>query len=119
MDFTTEDNALAQLLDVATVQSDGVIAYGHPQGYRVESVTTTAATIDVYVAGGQGVAAAPRDSPPVAETFYEVDQVQLVWQRGDWRMANWSHLVEDNGPELATVAAEGYLPCLIGEGSRA
>jgi hypothetical protein len=116
-DFATEDAALAQLLGVATVQSDGVIAYGHPQGYRVESVTTTAATIDVYVAGGQGVAAAPSDSPASGETFYEVDQAQLVWQRGDWRMANWSHLVEDDGPELATIAAEGYRPFPIGEGS--
>ena len=43
--------------------------------------------------------------------------MQLVWQRGDWRMSNWSHLVENNGPELATVAAEGYLPFPIGEGS--
>jgi hypothetical protein len=116
-DFATEDAALAQLLGVATLQTDGVIAYGHPQGYRVESVTTTAATIDVYVAGGQGVAAAPRDSAAVGETFYEVDQVQLVWQRGDWRIANWSHLVEDNGPELATIAAEGYRPFPIGEAS--
>jgi hypothetical protein len=116
-DFATEDNALAQLLGVATVQSDGVIAYGHPQGYRVESVTAAAATIDVYVAGGQGVASVPRDSPASGETFYEVDQVQLGWQRGDWRMSNWSHLVEDNGPELATVAAEGYLPFPIGEGA--
>ena len=115
-DFATEDAALAQLLGVATLQSDGVIAYGHPQGYRVESVTAAAATIDVYVAGGQGVAGAPSDSAASGETFYEVDQVQLVWQRGDWRMSNWSHLVEDNGPELATVAAEGYLPFPIGEG---
>ena len=61
-DFSTEDAALAQLLGVATLQSDGVIAYGHPQGYRVESVTATTATIDVYVAGGQGVASAPSDS---------------------------------------------------------
>jgi hypothetical protein len=114
-DFATEDAALAQLLGVATLQSDGVIAYGHPQGYRVESVTTTAATIDVYVAGGQGVANAPSDSAAAGETFYEVDQVQLVWQRGDWRMSNWSHLVEDNGPELATITAEGYRPFPIGE----
>jgi hypothetical protein len=116
-DLATEDDALAQLLGVDNLQSDGVIAYGHPQGYRVESMTTAAATIDVYVAGGQGVAGVPSDSPPVAETFYEVDQVQLVWQRGDWRMSNLSHLVENNGPELATVAAEGYLPFPVGEAS--
>ena len=116
-DFATEDAALAQLLGVATVQSDGVIAYGHPQGYRVESVTAAAATIDVYVAGGQGVAAAPSDSAASGETFYEVDQVQLVWQRGDWHMANWSHLVEEDGPALATVAVEGYRSFPIGEGS--
>ncbi len=115
-DLATEDAALAQRLGVATLQSDGVIAYGHPQGYRVESVTAAAATIDVYVAGGQGVASAPSDSAASGETFYEVDQVQLVWQHGDWRMSNWSHLVENNGPELATVAAEGYLPFPIGEG---
>ena len=30
-------------------------------------------------------------------------------------MTNWSHLVENNGPELATVAAEGYLPFPIGD----
>jgi len=118
-DFTSEDTALAKLLDVATLQSPGVIAYGHPLGYRVESATGTSATIDVYVAGGQGVASAPSDSGAGGETFYEVDQVQLSWQsaagKGDWRMSNWSHLVQDNGPQLATVAAEGYLPFPIGQ----
>jgi len=118
-DFTSEDTALAKLLDVATLQSPGVIAYGHPLGYRIESATGTSATIDVYVAGGQGVASAPSDSGAAGETFYEVDQVQLSWQavagKGDWRMSNWSHLVQDNGPQLATVAAEGYLPFPIGQ----
>jgi hypothetical protein len=109
-DFSTEDAALAKILGVADLQSDGVIAYGHPQGYRVDSATSSAATIDVYVAGGQGMANAPSDSGAAGETFYEVDQVQLVWDRDDWRMTNWSHLVQDNGPELATVAAQGYLP---------
>ena len=118
-DFSSEDTALAKLLDVANLQSPGVIAYGHPQGYRVESVSAASATIDVYVAGGQGVASAPSDSGAAGETFYEVDQVQLTWQtvagKGDWRMSNWSHLVQDNGPELATIAAEGYLPFPIGQ----
>lgn len=118
-DFSSEDTALAKLLDVANLQSPGVIAYGHPLGYRIESGSATAATIDVYVAGGQGVASAPSDSGAAGETFYEVDQVQLSWQRvagkGDWRMSNWSHLVQDNGPELATVAAQGYLPFPIGQ----
>jgi len=116
-DFATEDQALARLLDVATLQSDGVIAYGHPQGYRVETVTPAAATVDVYVAGGQGLAEAPSDSGAAGATFYEVDQVQLVWQRGDWRLANWSHLVEDNSPALGSTSAEGYLPFPIGEES--
>jgi hypothetical protein len=118
-DFTSEDTALAKLLDVATLQSPGVIAYGHPLGYRIETATGTSATIDVYVAGGQGVASAPSDSGAAGETFYEVDQVQLVWQsvagKSDWRMSNWSHLVQDNGPQLATIAAEGYLPFPIGQ----
>ena len=114
-DFSTEDAALAQLLGVANLQSDGVVAYGHPQGYRVESATGTAATIDVYVAGGQGVAGAPDDSGAAGQTFYEVDQVQLVWQQGDWHLKNWSHLVENDGPELATIAAAGYLPFPIGQ----
>jgi len=109
-DFSSEDAALAKILGVADLQSAGVIAYGHPQGYRVESATSSAAIIDVYVAGGQGIADAPSDSGAAGETFYEVDQVQLVWLRGDWRMTNWSHLVQDNGPELATVAARGYVP---------
>lgn len=118
-DFSSEDTALAKLLDVANLQTPGVIAYGHPLGYRVESVTTANATIDVYVAGGQGVASAPSDSGAAGETFYEVEQVQLSWQtvacKGDWRMSNWSHLVQDNGPELATIAAKGYLPFPIGQ----
>jgi hypothetical protein len=114
-DFSSEDAALAKILGVADLQSDGVIAYGHPQGYRVESVTSSAATIDVYVAGGQGIADAPSDSGAAGETFYEVDQVQLVWLHGDWRMRNWSHLVQDNGPELATIAAQGYLPFPISD----
>jgi hypothetical protein len=114
-DFSTEDAALAKILGVADLQSDGVIAYGHPQGYRLESATGAAATIDVYVAGGQGVADAPGDSAAAGETFYEVDQVQLVWLRGDWRMTNWSHLAQDNGPELATIAAQGYLPFPISD----
>lgn len=121
-DFSSEDAALAKLLDVPGLQAPGVIAYGHPLGYRVESVTGSGATIDVYVAGGQGVADAPTDSSATGETFYEVDQVQLVWrstagpaERGDWQMTNWSHLVQNNGPELATVAAEGYLPFPIGQ----
>lgn len=118
-DFGSEDTALAKLLDVATLQSPGVIAYGHPLGFRIESVSAASATIDVYVAGGQGVASAPSDSGAAGETFYEVDQVQLSWQtvagKGDWRMSNWSHLVQDNGPQLATVAAEGYLPFPIGQ----
>jgi hypothetical protein len=114
-DFSTEDAALAKILGVDDLQSDGVIAYGHPQGYRVESATSSAATIDVYVAGGQGVADAPSDSAAAGETFYEVDQVQLVWLRGDWRMTNWSHLVQDNGPELATLAAQGYVPFPISD----
>jgi hypothetical protein len=109
-DFSSEDAALAKILGVADLQSAGVIAYGHPQGYRVDSATSSAATIDVYVAGGQGMADAPSDSGAAGETFYEVDQVQLVWDRDDWRITNWSHLVQDNGPELATVAAQGYLP---------
>ncbi len=123
-DFSSEDAALAELLDVASLQAPGVIAYGHPVGYRIESATSSAATIDVYVAGGQGVADAPTDSGATGQTFYEVDQVQLVWRssagpagRGDWQMTNWSHLVQDNGPELATVAAEGYLPFSIGQTS--
>jgi hypothetical protein len=123
-DFSSEDVALAKLLDVANLQALGVIAYGHSLGYRVESVTSAAATIDVYVAGGQGVADAPSASSATGKTFYEVDQVHLVWQgdagtagRGDWRMSNWSHLVQNNGPEMATVAAEGYLPFPIGETS--
>jgi hypothetical protein len=114
-DFSTEDAALAKILGVTDLQSDGVIAYGHPQGYRVESATSAAATIDVYVAGGQGIADAPSDSGAAGETFYEVDQVQLVWLHGDWRMRNWSHLVQDNGPELATVAAQGYRPFPISD----
>jgi hypothetical protein len=125
-DFSSEDAALAKLLDVADLQTPGVIAYGHPLGYRVESVTDTAATIDVYVAGGQGMADAPSDSSATGETFYEVDQVQLVWRstaggpagHGDWQMSNWSHLVQNNGPELATVAAQGYLPFPIGQTSQ-
>jgi hypothetical protein len=118
-DFSTEDAALAQLLSVADLQSDGVIAYGHPQGYRVESATTNAATVDVYVAGGQGVVGAPSDSAAAGHTFYEVDQVQLVWQQGDWQLKNWSHLVENDGPQMATVAAAGYLPFPIGQVSGA
>lgn len=123
-DFSSEDAALAKLLDVAILQSPGVIAYGHPLGYQVESVSAASATIDVYVAGGQGVANAPSDSSAAGKTFYEVDQVQLVWQNvagspsvgsGDWRMSNWSHLVQDNGPQLATIAAQGYLPFPIGQ----
>lgn len=114
-DFSTEDAALAKILSVADLQSDGVVAYGHPQGYRVESATSGAAVIDVYVAGGQGIATAPTDSDRSGETFYEVDQVQLVWLHSDWRMTNWSHLVQDNGPELATVAAQGYLPFPISD----
>lgn len=123
-DFSSEDAALAKLLDVANLQQPGVIAYGHPLGYRVESATTSAATIDVYVAGGQGMADAPTDSSATGETFYEVDQVELVWRataglagRGDWQMTNWSHLVQNNGPELATIAAQGYLPFPIGQTS--
>jgi hypothetical protein len=61
------------------------------------------------------VADAPSDSAGAGETFYEVDQVELVWQSGDWRMRNWSHLVQNNGPQLATVAGEGYLPFPIGQ----
>lgn len=118
-DFGSEDTALAKLLDVANPQSPGVIAYGHPLGFRVESVSAASATIDVYVAGGQGVASAPSNSGAAGKTFYEVDQVQLSWQtvagKGDWRMNNWSHLVQDNGPQLPTVAAEGYLPFPIGQ----
>lgn len=114
-DFSSEDGALAKLLDVANLQTPGVIAYGHPVGYRVESVSSTAATVDVYVVGGQGVADAPSDSAGVGETFYEIDQVELVWQSADWRMRNWSHLVQNNGPELATVAGQGYLPFPIGQ----
>jgi hypothetical protein len=118
-DFRSEDTALAKLLNVASLQTPGVIAYGHSLGYRVESVTSSAATVDVYVAGGQGVANAPSDSGADGETFYEVDQVELVWHgsggKGDWRMTNWSHLVQDNGPQLATVAAQGYLPFPIGQ----
>ncbi|WAX58507.1 hypothetical protein M6B22_07015 [Jatrophihabitans cynanchi] len=114
-DFSSEDAALAKLLDVANLQTPGVIAYGHPIGYRVESASSTAATIDVYVVGGQGVADAPSDSAGAGETFYEVDQVELVWQSADWRMRNWSHLVQNNGPELATVAGQGYLPFPIGQ----
>jgi hypothetical protein len=122
-DFSSEDTALAKLLDVASLQSPGVIAYGHPLGYRVESVSSSAATVDVYVAGGQGVAGSPGDSGSAGETFYEVDQVQLVWQsnggHGDWRLSSWSHLVQDNGPQLATVAARGYLPFPIGQTNEA
>ena len=118
-DFSSEDTVLAKLLNVASLQSPGVIAYGHPLGYRVESVTSSGATVDVYVAGGQGVAGSLGDSGSAGETFYEVDQVQLVWQnnggKGDWRLTNWSHLVQDNGPQLATVAAQGYLPFPIGQ----
>lgn len=118
-DFSSEDAALAKLLDLPNLRSPGVIAYGHPVGYRIESSSSTAATVDVYVIGGQGVAGAPGDSGATGETFYEVDQVQLAWQpgvgAGDWRLANWSHLVQDNGPKLATVAAEGYLPFPIGQ----
>lgn len=118
-DFSSEDTALAKLLNVASLQSPGVIAYGHPLGYRVESVTSSRATVDVYVAGGQGVAGSASDSGSAGETFYEVDQVELIWQStggtGDWRMTNWSHLVQDNGPQLATVAAQGYLPFPIGQ----
>lgn len=118
-DFSSEDFALARLLDVAGLQSPGAIAYGHPLGYRVESVSDTRATIDVYVVGGQGVAGALTDSAATGETFYEVDEVQLSWQQtggdGDWRMTDWSHLVQDNGPELATIAAEGYQPFPIGQ----
>lgn len=113
-DFSSEDAALAKILDVADLQQPGVIAYGHPLGYQVAGYSSSAATIDVYVAGGQGVAGAATDSPTAGETFYEVDRVQLRWD-GDWKMANWSHLVQNNGPELATVAAQGYLPFPIGE----
>ena len=123
-DFSSEDAALAKLLDVDNLQTPGVIAYGHPLGYRIESVTGTTATIDVYVAGGQGMADAPSDSSATGETFYEVDQVELTWSpaagpasRGDWVMKNWSHLVQNNGPQLATVAAQGYLPFPIGQTS--
>lgn len=123
-DLSSEDTALAKLLDVASLQSPGVIAYGHPVGYRVESITSITATIDVYVVGGQGVADAPSDAGASGETFYEVDQVQLTWQptdanAGDWRLRNWSHLVQGNSPRLETVAAEGYLPFPIGQTSPA
>ncbi len=118
-DFSSEDAALAKMLDVADLQAPGVIAYGHPLGYRIEFVTAASATVDVYVAGGQGVAGAPSDSGAAGETFYEVDQVQLSWQTvdgtADWRLSNWSHLVQSNGPELATIAAQGYLPFPIGQ----
>ena len=87
--------------------------------------TAGAATVDVYVAGGQGMADAPSDSSATGETFYEVDQVELTWSatvgstgRGDWVMKNWSHLVQNNGPQLATVAAQGYLPFPIGQTSQ-
>lgn len=123
-DFSSEDAALAKLLDVDNLQTPGVIAYGHPLGYRIESVTGTAATIDVYVAGGQGMADAPSDSSATGETFYEVDQVELTWsptagpsRHVDWVMKNWSHLGLNNSPQLATVAAQGYLPFPIGQTS--
>ena len=114
-DFSSEDTALAQLLGASDLQATGVIAYGHPQGYRVETVSTTEATIDVYVAGGQGLAGAPSDSDGAGQTFYEVDQVQLAWQDNDWHLKNWSHLSQDSGPEMATIAAAGYRPFPIGQ----
>jgi len=113
-DFSSEDQALAKILDVADLQSAGVIAYGHPVGYRVESYRPDTAAVDVYVVGGQGVAGTPTDSVVSGETFYEVDEVQLTW-RGDWRLSNWAHLAQNNGPELASVAAESYLPFPLGQ----
>jgi len=118
-DFSSEDAALAKLLDTASLQSPGVIAYGHPLGYRAQSYSPTAATVDVYVVGGQGMAGVPGDSGVAGETFYEVDEVDLSWRDGDWRLDNWSHLVQDNGPQLASVAADSYAPFPLGQASAA
>ena len=114
-DFTTEDAALSKILGVTSLQSAGVIAYGHPQGYLVQSVSATSAVVDVYVAGGQGVAGSSDDSDATPQTFYEVDEVQLVWRHGDWLLQDWSHLVENDGPEMGSIAAEGYRPFPIGQ----
>lgn len=118
-DASSEDAALAAQLGVADLQDPTVIAYGHPIGYRVETATVDAVTVDVYVAGGQGLAGVAAGSAAAGRAFFEVDQVQLAWQPpgpgGDWRLRNWSHLVQDNSPDLGTVAAAGYAPFPIGQ----
>jgi hypothetical protein len=116
-DFSSEDTALSKILDVSNLQSPGVVAYGHPVGYQVASYSANSATVDAYVVGGQGIAGAPGDSAVSGETFYEVDEVQLTWRDADWRLSNWSHLAQTNGPELASVAAESYLPFPLGQAS--
>jgi hypothetical protein len=113
-DFASEDTALSKVLDVPDLQAVGVIAYGHPVGYRLVGYRPSAATVDVYVVGGQGVAGSPQDAAGTGETFYEVDRVDLAWVGGDWRLRNWSHLSQANEPALASVAAEGYRPFPIG-----
>lgn len=114
-DFTTEDAALSKILGVTNLQSAGVIAYGHPQGYLVQSVNAASAVVDVYVAGGQGVTGSTDDADATPQTFYEVDEVQLVWHHGDWQLQDWSHLVQNNGPEMGSIAAESYHPFPIGQ----
>lgn len=108
-DLSSEDAALSRLLAVTDLQSAGVIAHGRVTGYRVESYTAGAATVDVHVAGGQGLAAAAAGSPAAGRTFYEVDRLQLVRRGGDWKLQNVSRLVS-GGPDLGSIAAQGYTP---------
>jgi hypothetical protein len=118
-DFASEDAALAGQLGVPDLQGPTVIAYGHPLGYRVETATADTATVDVYVGGGQGLAGVSSGAPTAGRAFFEVDQLQLQWRPagpgGDWRLRDFSHLVQDNGPDPGTVAAAGYLPFPIGQ----
>lgn len=107
-DFASEDAALARMLAIPNLQATGTIAFGHPTGYRISDYTPDQATIDVHVIGGQGTADA------AAESFAEVDRLQLTWSRGDWRLSNWSRLV-DGGPALGSIAAQNYAPFPIGE----
>jgi hypothetical protein len=113
-DFGSEDTALSQLLSIPNLQTPGTIAFGHPAGYRIGTYTAGQATIDVHVVGGQGTSGAAAGTDSAVESFAEVDRLQLTWIRGDWRLANWSRLV-DNGPQLGSIAAQNYAPFPIGQ----
>ena len=86
-------------LGVDSVPAPVVILRAAPVGYRIESFSRAAATVDIWCVGvvGSGATVQPQQS-------WRTETVSLVWERGAWKVAAFASSAGPTPPLTASTA---------------